>query len=83
MFFLGNDVMEVREDGPLFQPILIIVTSLLNFFLDSAKLNSLLIFILENVAKVRFIPDFNVSFYIFQFLGNSVRSSAFNLNVPP
>ena len=75
--------MEVKEDGPLFQPILIIVTNLLNFNLDGVKLNNLLIFILENMAKVRFIPNFNVSFNIFQFLGNLVHGSAFDLNVPP
>ena len=75
--------MEVREDGPLLQPVLIIVVNMLNFFLDSAKLNSLLIFILENMAEVNFIPIFNDSFNIFQFLGNPVHGSAFDLNVPP
>ena len=56
---------------------------MLDFILDRNELFSYLVFLLKNVAKVSSVPSFDVSFHIFQLLGNSIHCSAFNLNAPP
>ena len=83
VFFLSNDVMQIRKDSLFLLPVMNIVFKKLYFFLDRIKLISFLIFLLENVAKVKFVPGFYVPFHIFQFLGNFEHSSSIELNVPP
>ena len=51
MIFLGYDVMEIREDGPFFQTVLVIISILLDLFLDYRELVSLLVFILKKCGQ--------------------------------
>ena len=75
--------MEIREDSPFFQLVLVIISILLDLFLDYIELVSPLVFILKNVAKVRLVLNFDVSFHILQFMGNPIYSNSFYLNIPP
>ena len=80
--FLRYDVVQIQEDS-LFLPLVkSIISRELDFFLDRIELINFLVFLLENVAKVGSIPRFNVPFHLFHLLGNSVHSSAINLEVP-
>ncbi len=63
--FLRYDVMQIREDFLFLLPVVSIISGELDFFLDRIELINFLIFLLENVAKVSFVPRFNVPFHIF------------------
>ena len=81
--FLSYDVVQIRQDDLFLLAIMVIVSCNLDIILDRRELIGYLIFLLENMAKDSSIPSFDVSFHIFQLLGNSVHCSAFNLNAPP